>query len=154
RASRRMRTRTRSSGVAGMLRRFRGVRFRAGLVSSPRVLAALTRAPDPLGPCPLSPKEPPMRMCRRLLVVASMLAASAVGLPRTGLAAWPHDPNNGNVGLCTFKYDQANPVIVSDGAGGAIVAWQDFRNAGDYDIYVQRVNAAGVPQWTANGVAL
>ncbi|HXV12580.1 MAG TPA: hypothetical protein VEC56_00105, partial [Candidatus Krumholzibacteria bacterium] len=44
-------------------------------------------------------------------------------------------------------------AIVADGAGGAIVVWQDLRSdAGD--VYAQRVNSAGVPLWAANGVAL
>jgi predicted lipoprotein with Yx(FWY)xxD motif len=42
-------------------------------------------------------------------------------------------------------------VIVSDGAGGAIIAWSDGRD-GAYDIYAQRLNAAGVPQWTLDGI--
>ena len=66
-------------------------------------------------------------------------------------ASWPHDPNNGNVALCTATGSQYNPTIASDGAGGAIVAWYDLRGT-SYDIYVQRINAAGVPQWTPNGV--
>ena len=58
------------------------------------------------------------------------------------------------VALCTATGDQASPTIVSDGAGGAIVAWFDGRTLGEYDIYAQRVNASGAVQWTANGVAL
>ena len=44
--------------------------------------------------------------------------------------------------------------IVSDGAGGAIVTWLDLRNGTHMDIYSQRVDASGVVQWTADGVAL
>ena len=69
-------------------------------------------------------------------------------------AAWPHDPNVGNVALCTAAGDQNSPAIVSDGAGGAVVAWQDFRSGTNTDIYAQRVKAAGALQWTASGVAL
>jgi len=58
------------------------------------------------------------------------------------------------VALCTAANDQINPTIASDGAGGATVTWQDFRSGTSYDIYAQRVSAAGVPQWTADGVAL
>jgi hypothetical protein len=59
------------------------------------------------------------------------------------------------VALCTAAHDQAVPTIVSDGGGGAIVTWHDYRaGSPNGDIYAQRVNAAGVPQWTANGVAL
>jgi len=53
--------------------------------------------------------------------------------------------------------DQGGPKITGDGSGGAIVAWMDGRNnvAGrDDDLYAQRVNASGVIQWAANGVAV
>jgi len=57
------------------------------------------------------------------------------------------------VGVCTAVGEQWFPKIVADGAGGAIVTWTDTRGT-DWDIYAQRINAAGVPQWTANGVPL
>ena len=50
--------------------------------------------------------------------------------------------------------NQDAPVIASDGSGGAIIVWPDARNGIDYDIYAQRINSAGVPQWTANGVPI
>lgn len=46
------------------------------------------------------------------------------------------------------------PSIASDGAGGAIVVWQDRRSGLYTDIYAQRVNASGAVQWTADGVAV
>src|SRR5262249_49439504 len=59
------------------------------------------------------------------------------------------------VALCTGANNQQNPTIVSDGAGGAIVAWQDYRSgSANADIYARRVDAAGTPQWTSDGVAL
>ncbi|MBI1799671.1 MAG: T9SS type A sorting domain-containing protein [Candidatus Eisenbacteria bacterium] len=66
-----------------------------------------------------------------------------------GVPQWPVD----GVPLSTAAGNQDGPAIVSDGAGGSIVTWYDLRGA-DWDIYAQRVNATGVPQWTANGVAL
>jgi hypothetical protein len=48
---------------------------------------------------------------------------------------------------------QVTPVIASDGVGGAIVAWQDYRGA-DADVYAQRLNASGAGQWTPNGIAV
>jgi hypothetical protein len=45
--------------------------------------------------------------------------------------------------------------VVSDGLGGAIVAWDDHRAGGTTnDVYAQRVNATGAPQWAANGVVV
>ncbi len=58
------------------------------------------------------------------------------------------------VALCTAAGSQQRPRIVSDGAGGAIVAWHDYRNGNDLDVYAQRINASGVVQWTVNGVPL
>jgi hypothetical protein len=37
---------------------------------------------------------------------------------------------------------------------GAIVTWFDFRNGTDNNIYARRVDSTGIPQWTANGVAV
>src|SRR5262245_62671206 len=76
-----------------------------------------------------------------------------LALPHTARAAWPNNPGNGNVPLSTATGTQSDAAVVSDGAGGAIVAWMDFRN-GNNDVFVQRVSAAGLPLWTADGVAL
>ena len=57
------------------------------------------------------------------------------------------------VGLCTAADVQTDPSIVSDGIGGAIVAWEDNRSL-SWDVYARRINSAGTPQWAANGVAL
>lgn len=60
------------------------------------------------------------------------------------------------VGVCTETNFQSSPIIVPDGAGGAIIAWGDARSIPGYvgfrDLYAQRVNALGVAQWTPNGV--
>lgn len=67
----------------------------------------------------------------------------------SGAALWA---SNG-LALCTEAAYQVNPAIARDGTGGAIVAWSDARpTTGGTDIFAQRVNAAGVLQWTANGV--
>lgn len=55
--------------------------------------------------------------------------------------------------LCTSASDQLTPHVLADGAGGAIVTWDDYRS-NNADVYAQRVNASGAAQWTANGVAL
>jgi hypothetical protein len=67
----------------------------------------------------------------------------------SGAAQWAAN----GVAICTAPQNQGYPTIAADGAGGAIIAWYDFRN-GDNDVYAQRVNASGVVQWAANGVPL
>jgi len=73
----------------------------------------------------------------------------AQGVNASGSVQWTID----GVALCAAIGDQQNPSIVSDGAGGAIVTWNDNRNGND-DIYAQRVNVSGVVQWVGNGAAL
>jgi hypothetical protein len=41
--------------------------------------------------------------------------------------------------------------MVDDGAGGAVVAWQDFRTGIDFGIYGQRVSNGGARLWGNNG---
>jgi len=77
-----------------------------------------------------------------VIALAALAAVSSVSLAA--------DANG--IPLCTVANDQVLPVTVSDGAGGIIVVWQDARGGGA--VYGQRLNAAGVAQWTADGVAL
>jgi hypothetical protein len=53
--------------------------------------------------------------------------------------------------VCAAAGSQIWPMLISDGAGGAIITWEDARNAGVGDpmeIYVQHVSAAtGAPTW-------
>ncbi len=80
-------------------------------------------------------------------VYAHRLRASGVVDP-----AWPA---NGLV-VCAATGNQTAPWIVSDAAGGAIIVWQDSRNAAGADIYAHRVLNNGVvdPAWPANGLVV
>ena len=93
-----------------------------------------------------------MYKARAFLSVYAGLLGLALLLPRPSAAAWPTNPLV-NVPLCTAPGNQYTPTSVTDGAGGAIVAWTDSSGT-SYDIYAQRISADGTPQWAANGVAL
>ena len=67
-------------------------------------------------------------------------------------AEWPSDPTV-NVPISTAAGSQYSPQLVSDGAGGAIITWYDYRNGGS-DIYAQRVDASGTMLWTTDGVPI
>ncbi len=67
-----------------------------------------------------------------------------------GVAQWAAN----GVPVCSGSNAQSFPVLVSDGAGGAIIAWQDLRSGSAWDIYAQRISAAGATLWHTNGVAL
>ncbi|MFX1499220.1 MAG: hypothetical protein ACFFBH_17020 [Promethearchaeota archaeon] len=61
--------------------------------------------------------------------------------------------SNGKVISPEISYHY-NPQICSDGAGGAIITWDDGRNEFHRDIYAQRVDADGTTQWIPNGTAI
>ncbi len=54
--------------------------------------------------------------------------------------------------ICSAPGYQSVPQLCSDGAGGAIITWEDYRD--DCDIYAQRINSSGDVQWTTNGVPI
>ncbi|MFN8586856.1 MAG: FlgD immunoglobulin-like domain containing protein [Candidatus Eisenbacteria bacterium] len=64
-----------------------------------------------------------------------------------GAALWTAN----GVLVCGATNSQLQPTAAPDGFGGLVIAWSDSRS-GAADIYAQRLNASGVPQWTANGV--
>lgn len=59
--------------------------------------------------------------------------------------------NVDGIAICNAVSDQYSPRLISDAAGGAIIAWYDNR-AGNYDIYAQRINAGGLVLWATDGV--
>ena len=64
----------------------------------------------------------------------------------------------GGVPVCAAANNQINQTILSDGAGGAYIAWQDFRKGTEYDVYVQHINANGAmvgnQRWVADGLGV
>jgi hypothetical protein len=75
--------------------------------------------------------------------VALLLAAGPAS------AEWPTLPTV-NLPVCNAPKAQYYRDAVTDGQGGVIVAWSDLRTD-TADVYVQRVSAAGVPLWGAQG---
>jgi hypothetical protein len=48
-----------------------------------------------------------------------------------------------------------NNVMLPDGAGGAVIIWDDARNgSSSLDIYAQRINSSGTVQWATDGVVV
>ena len=57
------------------------------------------------------------------------------------------------VPVCTEASAQQGHRIVSDGAGGAYIAWRDVRDGnGDAAVYVQRIAADGSVAWALDGI--
>jgi hypothetical protein len=62
------------------------------------------------------------------------------------------------VPVCTATDAQVDPTIISDGSGGAYIAWEDHRKGTESDIYVQHLTAGGAvypdPHWTSDGLGV
>ncbi len=79
-----------------------------------------------------------------LVIVMLHLAAPSVD------AAWPEN----GAAICAAQNNQDYPQIVSDGSGGAIIAWLDDRDPPATALYAQRIDGAGAVQWVADGVPI
>ncbi|PCI95793.1 MAG: hypothetical protein COB15_11780 [Flavobacteriales bacterium] len=56
------------------------------------------------------------------------------------------------VAITTATDKQKDICMAADGVGGAVITWTDERT--DKDIFVQRIDAAGVVQYAVNGLAI
>jgi hypothetical protein len=66
-----------------------------------------------------------------------------------GNQVWTTD----GVAICTADGMASVPFLCSDGAGGAIIVWEDYR-AGNWDTYAQKIDADGATQWAENGIGI
>ncbi len=62
--------------------------------------------------------------------------------------------NPDGIAVCTAAGDQQEIRLVTDGNGGAIATWEDFRAEPNQGIYAQRLDAAGTPLWSTNGIGI
>jgi hypothetical protein len=68
-----------------------------------------------------------------------------------GMVAWGSSSSPVNVSVSDGVKEDVSAV--GDGAGGAFVAWTDFRHNEDIgEIYIQKISATGIAQWTVNGL--
>src|SRR5215831_11427648 len=77
----------------------------------------------------------------------SLLALACASSPAA--ASWPADGR----AVCTAAVNQSAQVVVADGAGGALLIWQDIRAGSSYDLYAGHVLASGEldGSWPLNG---
>ena len=64
--------------------------------------------------------------------------------------AWPAD----GLPVCTATFIQQTISLVADGAGGALLVWEDYRSFATADVYAQRITPEGTrwPGWPADGL--
>jgi photosystem II stability/assembly factor-like uncharacterized protein len=91
----------------------------------------------------------------RKSVTSVLLALSVAPLILTtqaSFAQWSSDPNI-NLAVCDTSGSQELPKIAATSDGGCYVSWFDTRGGG-YKVYMQRLNAQGVKQWSTNGLLI
>src|SRR5437773_256860 len=83
----------------------------------------------------------------------ALLAPIALALATAASGAWPSDPRAPlALGLAARHADA--PRLATDGAGGAIIAWQENEASGQSDVRIQRVDSTGRALWQPSGLAL
>ena len=88
--------------------------------------------------------------------ITPLAAGLVVGLLASpALAQYPSDPAL-NVAIADGAFEEAQPKIVPAADGGCYISW--FANdpsgspAGGYDVRLQRLNPAGLPEWPVGGI--
>lgn len=67
-----------------------------------------------------------------------------------GNPRWDED----GIPVCSLTWASYNPVATVDGDGGVIITWHDRRNVTTSDVYAQRFDSDGTPQWTVDGMPI
>lgn len=88
-------------------------------------------------------------MARQLATIFAIVLIAFVALP-AAWAQWPSDPTE-NLLLADHASRQIVPKVSSTADGGSYVGWYDMAS-GNYDVYLQRLDADGVEQWPHNGI--
>ena len=87
------------------------------------------------------------RLPFKVHIVTGLLAACVAG---PAFAQWSSDPS-ANLSIADRSNEQAQPKIAPTADGGFYVSWFD-NSTGGYDVYLQRLDAAGNEQWPHNGI--
>ncbi|MCX5725947.1 MAG: hypothetical protein NT030_01980 [Candidatus Saganbacteria bacterium] len=67
-----------------------------------------------------------------------------------GTVEWKKD----GIPICEAPNAQLRPLAISDGYGGAIITWYDYRGELAEDIYAQRIDNTGRVLWQKDGVPI
>jgi len=84
-------------------------------------------------------------------IIFLLLFTAQIVLPQ-----WSTDPTV-NLAVCTANETQRETRICRDDNGNAFLFWRDYRNEATLfggDIYAQKLDMNGMPDWNANGTSL
>ena len=81
-------------------------------------------------------------------LVPGILAMMIISVPVR--AQWV----DGGTPVCSAQYDQRFCCMTHGPMGSAYIAWADYRQGFEWDIYIQRMARSGHPVWEADGIAV
>ncbi len=84
-------------------------------------------------------------------IVLGSLLLCMLSIPAEA-AGWSDDPTK-NLAIADLGGDQVIPLVASTSDGGIYVAWFDDAS-GNYDVYLQRLDASGNEQWAHDGIRI
>ncbi|AFH50014.1 5'-Nucleotidase domain protein [Ignavibacterium album JCM 16511] len=87
-------------------------------------------------------------MLKKIIIITFLILITTVN----NFSQWSQNPYENNP-VCTVSGGQQSPKITSGSKGGAIIAWEDYRD-GTSKIYIQRIDKNGIVKWTDNGLPL
>jgi len=87
---------------------------------------------------------------RRHLWILTVILVTTLAAATAALAQWSSDPA-ANLAVADREDAQAVDKIAGTSDGGAYVGWFDHAS-GNYDVYLQRLDALGFEQWPHNGI--
>ncbi len=86
-----------------------------------------------------------IRQRLKFLLGKSILLLFCIFIPITSFTEIP---------ISIVEDGQLFPSAVSDGSGGAVIMWEDYRTGNDWDVYAQRINQENTLLWNQNGVTI
>ena len=98
---------------------------------------------------------PTSRMKLARVFIRITMSAAVMGIVSVGSlsAQWSTNPGVNNP-VSTTSGDQRYPQSIPDGSGGVFIVWEDYRSGPNPDVYAQRLDGAGAPLWTLDGVVI
>jgi hypothetical protein len=88
----------------------------------------------------------------KALVHASLAISIILISPHQSVSQWT-DNIYSHAPVCLAEGDQVFGQVTTDGAGGGIAVWTDYRS-GTGKVYLQKLNGFGFAAWSLNGIPI
>ncbi len=91
-----------------------------------------------------------MNGSRVIKIVIALLFTGQIYIP--AWAQWPTNADS-NMVISNQSGEQTIPKVAVTSDGGCYISWYN-NSSGNYDMYLQRLDNSGIPQWRDNGILI